>query len=92
MLHSLNDILGQAAIERVTLLVNHVLTSEPVATQRLRPHAGRRIRLHFDGWPGLLPPLPATRRRSLICASTSMPPTLHWRWPRPWQAPGPRST
>ena len=60
MLHSLNDILGQAAIERVTLLVNHVLMSEPVATQRLRPHAGRRIRLHFDGWPGLLPPLPVT--------------------------------
>ena len=60
MLHSLNDLLGQAAIERVTLLVNHVLTSEPVATARLRPHVGRRIRLQFDGWPALLPPLPAT--------------------------------
>ena len=60
MLHSLNDMLGQAAIERLTLLANHVLASEPVAMQRLRAHAGRRIRLHFEGWPGLLPPLPVT--------------------------------
>ena len=63
MFHSLNTLLGQAAIERLTLLVNHVLASEPVATQRLAAHAGRHIRLHFDGWPALLPPLPETAFR-----------------------------
>jgi ubiquinone biosynthesis protein UbiJ len=60
MFHSLNSLVGTAAIERLTLLVNHVLASEPVATQRLRAHAGRCIQLQFDGWPSLLPPLPAT--------------------------------
>jgi ubiquinone biosynthesis protein UbiJ len=59
MFHSLNALLGQAAIERLTLLVNHVLASEPVAMQRLAVHAGRCIQLRFDGWPALLPPLPA---------------------------------
>ena len=63
MFHSLNALLGEAAIERATLLANHVLGSEAVATQRLRAHAGRCIQLHFDGWPSLLPPLPATAFR-----------------------------
>ena len=56
----MNALLGTAAIERLTLLVNHVLSGEPVATQRLRVHAGRCIAVHFEGWPGVLPPLPAT--------------------------------
>jgi ubiquinone biosynthesis accessory factor UbiJ len=59
MFHSLNSLVGTAAIERLTLLINHVLSSEPIAMQRLRPHAGRCIRLQFDGWPSLLPPLPS---------------------------------
>ena len=63
MFHTLNSLLGSAAIERVTLLVNHVLASEPVATDRLRAHAGRCIQLHFDGWPALLPALPSTAFR-----------------------------
>lgn len=63
MLHSLNSLLGQAAIERLTLLANHVLGSEPIAMQRLQPHAGRSIQLHFHGWPALLPPLPITAFR-----------------------------
>lgn len=46
---------------RVVLLLNHVLASEPVATQRLRPHVGRSVSLRFSGWPGLLPPLPVWR-------------------------------
>ena len=58
MLHTLHTLVGQAAIERVTLLINHVLGSEPMATQRLRAHAGRSLQLQVDGWPGLLPPLP----------------------------------
>ncbi len=63
MFHSLNSLLGSAAIERVTLLVNHVLAAEPLAAERLRVHAGRCMQLHFDGWPGLLPALPATAFR-----------------------------
>jgi len=31
--------------------------------QRLRGHAGRCLQLQFDGWPSLLPPLPATAFR-----------------------------
>ena len=63
MFHSLNSLLGSAAIERATLLANHVLASEPIATERLRAHAGRCIQLQFDGWPGLLPALPSTAFR-----------------------------
>jgi ubiquinone biosynthesis accessory factor UbiJ len=63
MFHSLNAQLGHAAIERLTLLVNHVLGSEPVAVKRLQAHAGRSISLRFEGWPALLPPLPATAFR-----------------------------
>jgi len=63
MFHALNSLIGDAAIERLTLVVNHVLAAEPVATQRLRAHAGRSIRLHFSDWPALLPPLPSTTFR-----------------------------
>ena len=63
MFHSLNSLLGHAAIERLTLLANHVLASESVATQRLGAHAGRSILVQFDSWPSLLPPLPPTAFR-----------------------------
>jgi len=59
MLHSLQQLFGNALIERFTLMVNHVISSEAAAVQRLRPHAGRCIRLHIIGWPSALPPLPA---------------------------------
>lgn len=60
MLHSLKSLLGSAAMERLTLLLNHVLAAEPLATLRLKPHAGRCIQLHFDRWPDRLPALPPT--------------------------------
>ena len=63
MFNGLNTLLGNATLERVTLLVNHVLASEPTASQRLRAHAGRCMQLHFDGWPAVLPPLPAAAFR-----------------------------
>jgi ubiquinone biosynthesis accessory factor UbiJ len=59
MFHALNALVAPAAIERMTLLVNHVLSSEPVATDRLKRHVGRRLRLHLDRWPSLLPTPPA---------------------------------
>jgi len=58
MLHSLTAALNLAVMERATLWLNHVLAGEAIATQRLRPHAGRSIRLRFEGWPALLPPPP----------------------------------
>lgn len=58
MFHSIQSALAHEALERVTLLVNHVLSAEPVATQRLRAHVGRSVRLQVNGWPTWLPPLP----------------------------------
>jgi ubiquinone biosynthesis protein UbiJ len=54
----LPSLLGPAVMERLVLLINHVLGSEPMAAQRLRAHAGRCIRVHFDAWPSLLPAWP----------------------------------
>ena len=59
MLQSLHALLAPALAERLTLLLNHVLASEAVATERLRPHAGRSVSLTLTGWPALLPPPPA---------------------------------
>jgi ubiquinone biosynthesis protein UbiJ len=58
MLQSLNSLLAPAVMERVTLALNHVLGAEAVATERLKPHAGRTLELTFAGWPALLPPPP----------------------------------
>jgi len=59
MLHTLNAMLAPALAERLTLLLNHVLSSEAVATDRLRPHSGATLSLTLPGWPALLPPPPA---------------------------------
>ncbi|MCE2689378.1 MAG: hypothetical protein LW862_05980 [Rubrivivax sp.] len=59
MRHALHDMLAPAALERLTLLINHVLGREPAAVARLQPHAGRVVALHAEGWPALLPPWPA---------------------------------
>jgi ubiquinone biosynthesis protein UbiJ len=58
MFSALHSLAQPAVMQRATLLINHVLASEPVATQHLRAHTGRSILLQFEGWPGLLPPLP----------------------------------
>jgi len=62
MLHTLQSqfqtLVTPALAERLTLLLNHVLTSEPVATERLRAHAGRQMRLVLENWPSLLPEPP----------------------------------
>jgi ubiquinone biosynthesis accessory factor UbiJ len=79
MLHSLQEMLAPAVLERMTLVLNHVLGSEAVATDRLRPHNGRTLGLQLTGWPTLLP----------------KPPELAWRvtpaglleWCGPLQGP-----
>jgi ubiquinone biosynthesis protein UbiJ len=58
MLHSLNAMLAPALMERLVLVINHVLGSEPAATQRLQTHAQRLIQLQLQAWPSLLPTLP----------------------------------
>jgi ubiquinone biosynthesis accessory factor UbiJ len=58
MLHDVQQFFLPAVLSRLTLLMNHVLASEPVATARLKPHAGRSICLQFQGWPDLLPRMP----------------------------------
>lgn len=57
MLHDLHRMLAPPVMERVTLLLNHVLGSESVAMQRLLPHAGKTLQIEASGWPTLLPPL-----------------------------------
>lgn len=58
MLDTLKALAAPAVMQRLTLLLNHVLASEQVATYRLKSHAGRRLVLDLEGWPALLPPVP----------------------------------
>lgn len=58
MLQSLQALLAPAVIERAVLMANHVLAAEPVATERLRFHAGRSIGLRWLDWPSMLPAPP----------------------------------
>ena len=46
-------------MEKLVLVINHVLSSETVATERLKPHAGRTLAFSAEGWPALLPALPS---------------------------------
>jgi ubiquinone biosynthesis protein UbiJ len=59
MLNTLQALAAPAVMQRLTLLLNHVLASELAATHRLKSHAGRRITLRLDNWPALLPAVPA---------------------------------
>ena len=77
MIANLSSLAGVAVMERATLLVNHVLAAEPIAMQRLAPHAGRSIALNFVGWPSLLPALPPTR------FSVTPAGLVEWRRPGP---------
>jgi len=59
MLESLNRLLAPAVMERLSLLLNHVIAGEPVAAARLLPHAGRTIEIAPGSWPALLPAPPS---------------------------------
>jgi ubiquinone biosynthesis protein UbiJ len=58
MLQNLPSLLAPPVLERLTLVFNHVLQAEAVAQDKLRPHSGRCLALHLDGWPALLQPAP----------------------------------
>jgi ubiquinone biosynthesis protein UbiJ len=51
--------LGATVMPRLVLLVNHVLSAEPTASDRLRPHAGKCIQLQLRDPPALLSWLPS---------------------------------
>ncbi|MEX8520481.1 MAG: hypothetical protein AB3X44_18395 [Leptothrix sp. (in: b-proteobacteria)] len=61
LLGSIAPALGQEALARATLLINHVLAAEPQALARLTPHAGRSVTIEWRQWPMLLPPPPLMR-------------------------------
>ncbi|MDM4766028.1 hypothetical protein [Pelomonas sp. SE-A7] len=50
--------LAPAVQERLVLLINHVLSRESVATERLKPQSGRSLVISLGGWPSLLPAAP----------------------------------
>ena len=59
MLEALKTLAERSVMERVVLLVNHVISAEPIAMERLKAHAARTICIEFEGWPALLPPIEA---------------------------------
>ena len=49
------DLWLPAARDRFVLFVNHVITGCPPAVERLKPHAGKVVKVDVSGWPGLIP-------------------------------------
>lgn len=58
MMDILQKAFGPAAMSRLTLVLNHVLSREPAACERLEPHAGAWVQVLPERWPALLPALP----------------------------------
>ncbi|MFZ5549919.1 MAG: hypothetical protein ACOZJX_14595 [Pseudomonadota bacterium] len=58
MPNPITELLLPAATDRFVLLANHVLASAPAATERLKPHAGRVLKIEVEGWRVPLPPPP----------------------------------
>ena len=55
MFEAMKALAERSVMERLVLLVNHVISAEPQAMERLRGHAARTLRFEFEGWPSLLP-------------------------------------
>lgn len=51
MLQAVHALVRPAAMRRLTLLANHVLTAEPAACHRLQPHRGKVVRVALVGAP-----------------------------------------
>jgi ubiquinone biosynthesis protein UbiJ len=58
MANPVTDLLLPAATDRFILLANHVLSSAPAATERLKAHSGRTMRIEVEHWQIPLPPPP----------------------------------
>ncbi len=72
-LSGLLQALGNETLARITLLINHVIASEPAAMARLATQADKSVRVEWRAWPDFLPgglaarlplPTPATWRIS----------------------------
>jgi ubiquinone biosynthesis protein UbiJ len=63
MLQNLQGLLVPAVVERLVLVANHVLASEPSAMQRLAAHQDRVIALALLHWPSWLPASPVLKFR-----------------------------
>jgi ubiquinone biosynthesis protein UbiJ len=57
MLDAMKALAERSVMERLVLLVNHVIGAESAALERLRPHSGRAMQIELTGWPALLPAL-----------------------------------
>ena len=55
MFEAMKTLAERSVMERVVLLLNHVISAEPQAMERLRTHAARTLRIELEGWPTLLP-------------------------------------
>lgn len=53
--------LAAMGVHRLTLLLNHVLSSESQAMARLRAHAGREVEIKLQDWVGVAPTPPLLR-------------------------------
>jgi len=58
MLQNFNALMAPALMDRLVLVVNHVIAAEPQAVSRLLPHRGRVLRLELLQLPRLLPAPP----------------------------------
>src|SRR5450432_3018853 len=55
MFEAMKALAERSVMERLVLLLNHVISAEPQAMERLRAQAARTLRFEFEGWPSLLP-------------------------------------
>jgi ubiquinone biosynthesis protein UbiJ len=55
MLEAMKALAELSVMERVVLLLNHVISAEPVAMERLRAHAARTLLIEFEGLPSFMP-------------------------------------
>lgn len=66
--------IGQLALPRLTLLLNHIVSSEPVAMAKLKPHAGRTVDIHWV--LSFQPPLPGFLNKGATTGQAPAP----WRF------------
>lgn len=64
------------ALPRLTLLLNHVVSSEPVAMAKLKPHAGRTVDIRWTS--SFQPPLPGFLRQGQTAPGNAAP--TAWRF------------
>ena len=64
------------ALPRLTLLLNHIVSSEPEALARLRPHAGQSIDILWHTAPATGVPMPSWLSQKLLPAAGALPPAV----------------